>query len=57
MLTRAVIAYTQLFGMVSLELFGHLRGAFDDNAVFYDHSIELMAQLVGFRTDPSPTAS
>jgi AcrR family transcriptional regulator len=50
LLMRAVSAYTHLFGTVSMELFGHLRGAFDDNTVFFEHSIALLADLVGFRT-------
>lgn len=53
-LLRAVTAYTQLFGAISLELFGHLRGAFDDDAVFFAHSIDLLAGLIGF-TGESPT--
>lgn len=50
-LMRAVTAYTQLFGAVSLELFGHLRGAFEDNTVFFEHSVRLLAQVVGFTAD------
>ncbi|MDX3237939.1 TetR/AcrR family transcriptional regulator [Streptomyces sp. ME03-5709C] len=50
LLMRAAGAYTHLFGAVSMELFGHLRGAFDDDTVFFDHSIALLADLVGFRT-------
>ncbi|MGW6912881.1 TetR/AcrR family transcriptional regulator [Kitasatospora sp. NPDC054939] len=50
LLMCAVSAYTQLFGAVSMELFGHLHGAFDNNAVFFDHSVALLADLVGFHT-------
>lgn len=46
-LIRAVAAWTQLIGGISLELFGHLQGAFRDDSAFFDHSVELMAGLVG----------
>lgn len=47
---RAASAYTHLFGTVSMELFGHLHGAFDNDTVFFDHSINLLADLVGFHS-------
>ncbi|WP_405683577.1 TetR/AcrR family transcriptional regulator [Streptomyces sp. NBC_01387] len=50
LLMRAVTAYTQLFGAVSMELFGHLHGGFDNDTVFFDHSITLLVGLVGFHT-------
>ncbi|GLY86626.1 TetR/AcrR family transcriptional regulator [Actinoallomurus iriomotensis] len=53
MLMRAVSAYTQLFGAVSMELFGHLNSAFDNDTVFFNHSITLLADLVGFRCSGS----
>lgn len=46
-LLRAVTAWTQVLGAISQELFGHLEGAFRDNAEFFDHTVELMADLVG----------
>lgn len=48
-LVRAVIAWTQIFGAVSLELFGHLVGGFADNAPFFATSVDLMAHAVGLR--------
>ncbi|WP_458336168.1 TetR-like C-terminal domain-containing protein [Streptomyces sp. 372A] len=51
LLMRAVSAHTQLFGAISMGLFGHLRGAFGDDTVFFDHSTTLLAGLVGFDTD------
>lgn len=53
-LARAITAWTQLIGGVSLELFGHLQGAFRDHAAFFDHTVELMASLVGLAA-PTPT--
>lgn len=47
LLTRAITAWTQLIGGVSLELFGHLHGTFREDAAFFDHTVELMVGLVG----------
>ncbi len=44
---RAVTAWSQLVGLVGLELFGHLVGAFTDDEVFFEHAIATMADLVG----------
>jgi AcrR family transcriptional regulator len=46
-ITAALMAWTQLFGMVSLELFGHYRGATTDFDVVFDYSMRLTARLVG----------
>jgi AcrR family transcriptional regulator len=46
-LLRAMTAWTQLLGAISQELFGHLDGAFRDNAEFFDYTVELMADVVG----------
>lgn len=46
-LIRAMTAWTQVLGAISQELFGHLDGAFRDNAEFFDHTIELMADVIG----------
>ncbi|MGW5362744.1 TetR/AcrR family transcriptional regulator [Actinopolymorpha pittospori] len=51
-LVRTVTAWTQVFGATSLELFGHLKGAFTDDTAFFTASVDLMASMVGFR-DPS----
>lgn len=48
-LLRTVTAWTQLFGAISLELFGQLNGAFADNEAFFDEAVEQMARLVGLR--------
>jgi AcrR family transcriptional regulator len=46
-ITGALMAWTQLFGMVSLELFGHYVGATTDFGVVFDHSMRVVASLVG----------
>jgi len=46
-LTRAVVAWTQLFGMISFELFGQLVGSFDPSDAFFDHAVEQMVEYVG----------
>lgn len=46
-LLRAITAWNQVLGTISQELFGHLDGAFRNNTEFFDHTIELMANLVG----------
>ncbi|NAZ82175.1 TetR family transcriptional regulator [Kineococcus sp. R8] len=46
-LLRAITAWTQVLGAVGQEVFGHLAGAFRDDALFFDHTVDLMADLVG----------
>jgi AcrR family transcriptional regulator len=48
-LSRVVIAWTQLFGMISFELFGHLVGSVDPSKPFFDHATEQLAHFVGLR--------
>ena len=51
-LARGLIAWTQLFGMVSFELFGHLVGSADPAGPFFAHTVEEMADFLGL--PPSP---
>jgi len=44
---RALIALTQLFGMVSFELFGQFVGTLDPADAFADYAVERMADFVG----------
>jgi AcrR family transcriptional regulator len=46
-IAAALMAWTQLFGMVSLELFGHYVGATTDFDVVFDYSMRVVAGLVG----------
>lgn len=46
-LARAIIAWTQLYGMISFELFGHLVGSVDPSEDFFAHATEQMADFIG----------
>jgi AcrR family transcriptional regulator len=48
-IAAALMAWTQLFGMVSLELFGHYVGATTDFDTVFDYSMTVVASLVGLR--------
>jgi AcrR family transcriptional regulator len=48
-LVRAAIAWTQLFGMLSFELFGQFVGSFEPADAFFDHAVAQMATFVGLR--------
>jgi AcrR family transcriptional regulator len=47
MLVRGVIAWTQLFGMLSWELFGQFVGTFEPADAFFDHAVAQQATFVG----------
>lgn len=44
---RALVSWTQLFGLVSFELFGHLVGSVTDYDAFFEQSCTVMAQFLG----------
>ena len=46
-LLRAITAWTQLLGAISQELSGHLDEAFRDKGEFFEHAVDLMADVVG----------
>ena len=48
-LVRGVIAWTQLFGMISFELFGQFVGSFDPPDAFFAHAVAQFASFVGLR--------
>ena len=51
--TRSLMAWTELFGLISMELFGHLIGSVADDDAFFDRAIELMGRFVGLpETEP-----
>jgi AcrR family transcriptional regulator len=55
-LTCALIAWTQLFGMISFELFGQLVGSLDPTDEFFAHTTARMADFVGLPAELSATA-
>ena len=48
-LVRAVIAWTQLFGMISFELFGQFVGSFEPADALFGHAAQQLAAFVGLR--------
>ena len=44
---RAIIAWTQLFGMISFELFGQFVGSTDPADDFFGYAVEQQADLIG----------
>ncbi len=47
LLARGIVAWTQLFGFVSFELFGHYRESVRRAPAFFDEVLASMADLVG----------
>jgi hypothetical protein len=48
---RGLIAWTQLFGMISFELFGQLVGSADPADDFFSYAVDQMADLIGLPDD------
>ena len=48
-LARLLITWTQLFGMISFELFGQLVGSVDPSDEFFDYATTELARFVGLR--------
>jgi len=46
-LADALLAWTQLFGLISFELFGQLVGSADPSDAFFDYAVERMADQIG----------
>lgn len=46
-MVRAVIAWTQLFGMISFELFGQFVGSFEPAGALFDYAVAQLAAFVG----------
>jgi len=51
---RALAAWTQLFGFVSFELFGHLVGVVEDPGAVFDQVVADMGAFVGISPDGRP---
>ncbi|AYF77478.1 TetR/AcrR family transcriptional regulator [Nocardia yunnanensis] len=45
--TRGVMAWTQLYGMVTFELFGQLANSMDPAGPFFAYAVEAMADFIG----------
>ena len=50
---RAVIAWTQLFGMISFELFGQFVGSFEPADALFEYAVAQLAAFVGLDAAPS----
>jgi len=48
-LVRGVIAWTQIFGMISFELFGQFVGSFEPADAIFANAVEQLAAFVGIR--------
>lgn len=46
-INRGIVVWTQLFGMLSFELFGQLVGSVDPSDEFFTHAIGQLADFVG----------
>lgn len=49
-LARAMVAWTQLFGLISFELFGQTRNAVTDHDALFTTALRSMAAFVGLET-------
>ena len=47
LMARGLIAWSQLFGMLSFELFGQFVGSVNPTDDFFDHAVGMMADFVG----------
>jgi hypothetical protein len=48
-MARAMIAWKELFGAISFELFGRLNNLIDQRQAWFDHQMRAMAAFVGIR--------
>ena len=46
-LSRAMIAWTELFGAINFELFGRLTNSITDYDAWFDHQLKMMAKYLG----------
>ncbi|MCO5968654.1 TetR/AcrR family transcriptional regulator [Actinoallomurus soli] len=52
---RSATAWTQLFGLITFELFGQYANSLDPADAFFDYSIDRLADLIGLpETEPIP---
>lgn len=55
LLARTFYGFSQLLGVISLELYGHFVGSLDPSEPFFDFSMAATADLIGLRS-PDATA-
>ena len=48
-LVRALMAWTQLIGSISFELFGHLHNVIVDDAAYFGHQMRIIGDELGLR--------
>jgi AcrR family transcriptional regulator len=53
-IAAALMAWTQVFGIVSFELFGQLVGSVDPTDDFFAYAVERMAAQLGLPPEPGP---
>jgi hypothetical protein len=46
-MTRGLIAWTELFGALSFELFGRLNNTIDERDAWFDHQMRTMVEFIG----------
>jgi hypothetical protein len=51
---RALVAWTQLFGSVSSELYGHFVGVVENAGALFDQEVAEMCAFVGIRPITEP---
>lgn len=47
LLARGMAGWTQLFGLISFELFGRLNRTVEHRDAYFDHQVGLLADLIG----------
>lgn len=52
---RALMAWTQVYGSISFELFGHFKGSVKNNKRMFERVVDELADFVGLRPDTVST--
>jgi AcrR family transcriptional regulator len=50
---RALIAWTEIFGAISFEMFGRLNNTIDERSAWFDHQARAMAAFIGIGNEPA----
>jgi hypothetical protein len=46
-MARGLIAWTEIFGALSFELFGRLNNTIDERDAWFDHQMRTMVEFIG----------